>query len=230
MTILADNPDQPAPATRGPDLSQLAGCAWFLGLAALYARGLADLANTLPTMPITFATGAAVLSRGCTVVFLVTQAWLMLARPRAVAQTDGPGAFVIALAGTYGVWLVGFLPSATLSPPLAILSAVLTLVGSGLIVVTIVHLGRSFSIAPQARNLVTRGPYAFVRHPLYAAEEIALIGVAMHVVWYAAIPFLAAHVTLQLRRMAFEEKLLGEVFPRYRAYARRTARWVPGIW
>jgi protein-S-isoprenylcysteine O-methyltransferase Ste14 len=69
-----------------------------------------------------------------------------------------------------------------------------------------------------------------VRHPLYAAEEIALIGVAMHAAWYAAVPFLAVHLALQLKRMNYEEQLLGEVFPRYAAYARRTARWVPGVW
>jgi protein-S-isoprenylcysteine O-methyltransferase Ste14 len=230
MTTLADNPERPLPATGRPDLGQLAGCAWFLGLAALYAKGFANLVGGLPSEGVPFATGAAVVSRGCTVVFLLTQAWLMMARPRAVAQTRGPTAFAIALAGTYGVWLVAFLPPTSLPPPLAILSAVLTLVGSALIVVTIFHLGRSFSIAPQARRLVTGGPYALVRHPLYAAEEVALVGVAMHVVWYAALPFLVAHVALQLKRMAFEEKLLGEAFPRYGAYARRTARWVPGLW
>jgi protein-S-isoprenylcysteine O-methyltransferase Ste14 len=137
---------------------------------------------------------------------------------------------VIALAGTYGVWLVGFLPSAALSPAMGVLAAAMTLGGSVLIVFTVLHLGRSFSIVPQARALVTQGPYAIVRHPLYAAEEVALIGVAMHVVWYAAIPFLIFHVALQLRRMAYEERLLRNVFPQYDAYARRTARWIPGIW
>jgi len=29
---------------------------------------------------------------------------------------------------------------------------------------------------PEARKLVTRGAYRFVRHPLYVAEEVAIIG------------------------------------------------------
>jgi protein-S-isoprenylcysteine O-methyltransferase Ste14 len=235
MSTVVDRPGPARPAAGGLQLGPLAGGVWFLLLALLYAKGLPALLDALPASgaPLaahSFAAWAAVLSRGCTVVFMITQAWLMVVRPPAMAQTPGTGAMAIALAGTYGVWLVGFLPTATLSPPLAIVSAVLTLVGSALIVFTILHLGRSFSIVPQARDVVTRGPYALVRHPLYAAEEIALIGVAMHVVWYAALPFLIGHVALQLKRMAFEEKLLREVFPRYEAYAGRTARWVPGLW
>jgi protein-S-isoprenylcysteine O-methyltransferase Ste14 len=235
MSTVVDRQEPARPTAGALQLGSVAGGAWFLLLALLYAQGLRALVDTLPASGVTlaapsFATCAAVLSRACTVAFMITQAWLMMVRPPAVARTPGMGALVIALAGTYGVWLVGFLPPATLSPPLAILSAALTLVGSALIVFTILHLGRSFSIAPQARDVVTRGPYALVRHPLYAAEEIALIGVAMHVVWYAALPFLIGHLALQLKRMAFEERLLREVFPRYEAYARRTARWVPGLW
>jgi protein-S-isoprenylcysteine O-methyltransferase Ste14 len=46
-------------------------------------------------------------------------------------------------------------------------------------VVVIFHLGRSFSVVPQARGLVRGGPYSFVRHPLYLAEEIALLGILL---------------------------------------------------
>jgi protein-S-isoprenylcysteine O-methyltransferase Ste14 len=228
--------DAPAPA-RGPLLvpgglppAAVAGCLWFLALALLYGQALPSLVRDLSGPRVPFAAWATVVSRGCTVTFLLTQAWLMMARPPAVAQTRGLGALAIALAGTYGVWLVGFLPPAALSPALAVAAAAMTLVGSALIVFNVLHLGRSFSIVPQARTLVTRGPYAIVRHPLYAAEEIALIGVALHVVWYAALPFVVLHVALQLKRMAYEERLLRDVFPQYDAYARRTSRWIPGIW
>jgi protein-S-isoprenylcysteine O-methyltransferase Ste14 len=232
MTALTDGPQPAARMPHGLQLGAVAGGVWFLLLALLYAKGLPSLFHGIAGASgnLAFAAWATILSRGCTVVFLATQAWLMMVRPAPMARTPGAVAFLIALAGTYGVWLVGFLPAATLSPPLAILAAAVTLVGSALIVVNVLHLGRSFSIAPQARALVTRGPYALVRHPLYAAEELALIGVAMHVVWYAAVPFVAAHMALQLRRMAYEERLLGEVFPQYAAYARRTARWIPGLW
>jgi protein-S-isoprenylcysteine O-methyltransferase Ste14 len=223
--------DRPAPAAGGfPQLGQVAGSLWFLLLALVYGRDLPALVGAIPAASIPFAALAPVASRGCTVAFFITLAWLMLARPPAVARRSGLGTLLIALAGTYGVWVVAFLPQAPLPPTLTLLSAVTSLIGGALIVFTVLRLGRSFSIAPQARELVTRGPYSLVRHPLYAAEEIALVGVAMHVVWYAAVPFLLVHLALQLRRMNYEEQLLGEVFPGYGAYARRTARWVPGIW
>ena len=50
-------------------------------------------------------------------------------------------------------------------------------------------------------------------------------------VWYVALPFIAAHARRsQLGRMSYEERLLREVFPGYDAYARRTARLIPAIW
>jgi protein-S-isoprenylcysteine O-methyltransferase Ste14 len=229
-TALERLPPQAPPGDALPHLGRVAGGAWFLLLAVLYGRGLPALIDEAHTGPGAFASWAPVLSRGCTLTFFITLAWLIMARPAAVARRSGLAARIIALAGTYGVWVVGFLPQAPLPPALTILAATVTLVGSLLIVFTVFHLGRSFSIGPQARELVTRGPYALVRHPLYAAEEIALIGVAMHAVWYAAIPFLLIHGAVQIRRMNCEEQLLAEVFPRYEAYAHRTARWIPGLW
>lgn len=232
MSTVVDRPTVCLP--RGLQLGQAAGAVWFLLLALIYAKTLGPLVHAMPAPRIgfgaPFAAWAHVVSRACAVAFFMTLAWLMVVRPRAVARRPGLVTSLVALTGTYGVWLLVFLPDASLPPALAILSAALSLVGSVLIVVSVLHLGRSFSIAPQARDLVTRGPYALVRHPLYAAEEIALIGVAMHVVWYVAAPFLLIHLALQVKRMNYEEQLLVDVFPRYRAYAARTARWVPGLW
>lgn len=224
----AESPQSPVAGY--PRLGRVAGAVWFLLLAVFYGRALIAVLETFPPGRPSFAAWAPVISRGCTLAFFVTLAWLMMARPAAQARRSGLATHAIALGGTYGVWVVAFLPEAPLSPALSIASATVTLVGSLLIVFTVVHLGRSFSISPQARELVTRGPYAVVRHPLYAAEELAIIGVAMHVVWWAAIPFLLAHLALQIKRMDYEEGLLWTVFPRYQDYARRTARWIPGLW
>lgn len=230
MSTVVAMPDPAVPAVRRLQIGQIAGSVWFLLLAVLYARALAPLARADPFAGGPFAVWAPVASRGCTVAFFITLAWLMVARPPALARQSGLAPWLVAMAGTYGVWLVAFLPQAPLTPALTVTSAALTLVGSALIVLSVLHLGRSFSIAPQARDLVTHGPYALVRHPLYAAEEIALIGVAMHADWRLATPFLIIHLGLQVKRMNNEEQLLAEVFPRYAAYARRTARWVPGLW
>ena len=99
-----------------------------------------------------------------------------------------------------------------------------------LIVYTVLSLGPSFSLIPQARTLVTSGPYAIVRHPLYLVEEAAVAGVLLQYAWFAALPFLVLHVTVQIRRMQLEEKVLQKAFPEYATYARHTPRLIPGVW
>jgi protein-S-isoprenylcysteine O-methyltransferase Ste14 len=43
-------------------------------------------------------------------------------------------------------------------------------------------------------------------------------------------PFLVLHLTVQIRRMQLEEKVLQKAFPEYATYARRTPRLIPGVW
>ena len=108
--------------------------------------------------------------------------------------------------------------------------AAILLIAEVLIVYTVLSLGRSFSLIPQARRLVTSGPYAIVRHPLYLVEEAAVAGVLLQYAWFAALPFLVLHVTVQIRRMQLEEKVLQKAFPEYATYARHTPRLIPGVW
>ena len=70
----------------------------------------------------------------------------------------------------------------------------------------------------------------FVRHPLYLAEELAIIGIFMQFAsaWTALL--LAVQIAFQLRRMHNEEVVLTETFPEYAAYRRRTARLIPGVY
>ena len=92
------------------------------------------------------------------------------------------------------------------------------------------YLGRSFSILPEGRELVTGGPYRFIRHPLYLAEAFATIGAMIHFLSPAAVALVAAQFLLQFARMHYEEKVLRETFPDYVKYSRRTARLIPGIY
>jgi protein-S-isoprenylcysteine O-methyltransferase Ste14 len=90
-------------------------------------------------------------------------------------------------------------------------------------------LGRSFSLIPQARKLVTSGPYRFVRHPVYVGEILGALGL---VVWAFSIPKALVFLVLigcEVYRALQEEKLLGEAFCEYDEYAARTKRFIPGI-
>ena len=82
----------------------------------------------------------------------------------------------------------------------------------------------------ETRQLVTAGPYRLVRHPLYLAEQIAIIGVFIQYasVWTALL--LAMQIAFQLRRMHNEELVLTASFPEYSAYRQTTARLIPGVY
>ena len=211
-------------------LGRVASCLWFVVVTALFTRGLVAMLLATPTAGTSFSDWSAVLSRCCMIVFFVTLGWLMLTRPSPSARREGTIPTIIAFSGTYSVWLIPFLPAGQISPGWQMTSAAISLIGCVSIIYAVLHLGKSFSIAPQARKLVIGGPYRFVRHPLYVAEELAVIGVLIQCRWPVALMFLAVHFGLQMRRMDYEESLLRAVFPDYEIYARRTARLIPGIW
>ncbi len=211
-------------------LTRIAAVLWFAVLTMLFTRGLTETIRAVPQGSIAFMVWAPIVSQTCTLIFFMTLGWLVGVRPKAVARQEGMVPTTIAFFGTYSVWLLPFLPREHLSPALQMFSAILTLVGSLSILCAVSYLGKSFSIAPQARRLVIGGPYRIVRHPLYVAEEIATVGVLLQYTWYAALLFLFIHLALQIRRMDYEESLLRAVFPDYEAYARRTARLIPGLW
>ncbi|MDX2027405.1 MAG: isoprenylcysteine carboxylmethyltransferase family protein [Alphaproteobacteria bacterium] len=92
------------------------------------------------------------------------------------------------------------------------------------------HLGRSFSILPESRKLVTKGPYKIIRHPLYAAEAVATIGAMISFLSVGAVLLVAAQLSLQLVRIHYEERVLTKSFPEYKNYAKKTARLIPGLY
>jgi protein-S-isoprenylcysteine O-methyltransferase Ste14 len=80
-------------------------------------------------------------------------------------------------------------------------------------------LRRSFSITVEARELVTDGPYRFVRHPVYLSEMLTAAAVAvLRFSWINAVLFVL-FVAIQLYRSKMEENKLAQVFPAYGAFA-----------
>ena len=80
-----------------------------------------------------------------------------------------------------------------------------------------------------ARELVTEGPYKIIRHPLYGAEVITIVGVTIgH--WSASAALLGlVWLALQIRRAQNEERVLRASFPEYGDYARRVPMLMPGF-
>jgi protein-S-isoprenylcysteine O-methyltransferase Ste14 len=95
-------------------------------------------------------------------------------------------------------------------------------------------LGRNWSLVARTRSdheLVTEGPFAYVRHPIYSALFAWLLAMAVAFGHYRGlllgIPLYWIGTTL---RIVEEEKLLRAQFgATYDAYAARVKRFLPGI-
>jgi protein-S-isoprenylcysteine O-methyltransferase Ste14 len=165
-----------------------------------------------------------------TMIFLALIAVLTLARRRPLRKSEGWLPRIAALAGLTMLYALLLLPRAPRDAAWDSASLALLLAGNFLCAVTLSQLGRSFSVMPEARRLVTTGIYARVRHPLYLAEAVATLGVLLQYRSVGAALLVAAQFAVQLWRMREEEKVLEAQFPEYGAYRRRTARLVPGIY
>jgi protein-S-isoprenylcysteine O-methyltransferase Ste14 len=165
-----------------------------------------------------------------TIAFMLLAAAAVLARTRPSTKASGLEPRISALIGSFLIYGIALYPRRDLSVSLEAISTVLTMIGNIAAVAALYQLGRSFSIMAETRRLVITGPYRFVRHPLYLAEEIAMVGVFMQFasVWTALL--LVVQIAFQLRRMHNEELVLAASFPEYDAYRRSTARLIPGIY
>ena len=88
----------------------------------------------------------------------------------------------------------------------------------------------SFSIEPQARALVTKGPYRWARHPIYASYLAQYAGIFLI---RPTVPFaivLLAWVAMLIARLRYEETILRRVFPEYSVYASRVGMFAPRLW
>jgi len=158
-------------------------------------------------------------------------AFIYAVRLQPVSRFPGLFPTVAALVGGFLMLALLFLaPREDLPLWAQILSCALVLIGNGFAVFILSQLGRSFSILPESRRLVTTGAYSIVRHPLYLAEAIAALGVVIIFLSPLAFVILIAQLAAQLVRMDYEEKILVEHFPEYAAYAKRTKRLIPYIY
>lgn len=101
--------------------------------------------------------------------------------------------------------------------------------GTGWAVWSLRSLGRSVSVLAQARVLVERGPYRWVRHPLYSGEIVSSLGLTLLAGSLAALGVWLGFCFLQGYRALREEQLLVAAMPAYRGYRARTAALLPGL-
>jgi protein-S-isoprenylcysteine O-methyltransferase Ste14 len=81
------------------------------------------------------------------------------------------------------------------------------------------------------RNLVVRGPYRYVRNPMYLGASVALAGAAMFYQTAALVAYAAAFLVLMhLVVVLYEEPTLRRAFGNdYETYCQRVGRWWPRV-
>ena len=86
-------------------------------------------------------------------------------------------------------------------------------------------------VRPKERTqLVQRGPYAAVRHPIYSFQMLILAGVAVLLPTVLSLAMLAVHGAGYWAKSADEETYLLGLHPQeYADYRRRTGRFIPGL-
>ncbi len=95
-------------------------------------------------------------------------------------------------------------------------------------------MGRNWSIVARTRGdhaLVTAGPFAWIRHPIYTAMFLMMIAMAIGLGHVArlliAVPVYALGTAIRVR---IEERLLRTAFSSaYEEYANRVKRFIPGV-
>jgi protein-S-isoprenylcysteine O-methyltransferase Ste14 len=199
---------------------QLVGSMWFMLLALCVAIRIGSSGHEpWPSL----------LSSFCLATFYVLLALLVMTRAPAKAQADGLLPRVAAFVGSYMPWTIAFLGKTDqVLPNLA--STACILIGMIMMLVTIRHLGRSFSLVPQARNVVQTGPYRWIKHPLYLSEEVAVLGVVLHYLTPLTVTVLVLHIGVQICRIYYEEDLLRRNCAEYSSYEASRWRLIPYVW
>jgi len=163
--------------------------------------------------------------------FFAEEMWIVVAylvrRPaRVVSQR--PLDWLLAFGGTFGGVLLR--PSGA-HPHWGVVAGFdLQMIGLTICVLSFLALGRSFGFAAADRGLVQRGPYLFVRHPIYASYFFLQIGYLLQSLSVQNALIIAFICSCDIGRAVVEERLLVSS-SRYEEYRLRVPwRLMPGVW
>ncbi len=166
---------------------------------------------------------------------------LAFTKPVVRSQLSGPRAFHLVLAflgfallGSHwfeGGWMAArFVPD---SEQVKLTGLALTIAGCLFAVWARLMLGGNWSgraTVKAGHELVTKGPYALTRHPIYTGLMAAVVGTGMNVgEWRCVIGVFVILLALMVK-MSQEEKLMMEAFPAaYPRYRQRVKALIPGV-
>jgi len=202
---------------------------WFAYNVVVMRPRLAVLGNSMLAGEADLLSWLLFFSLLFSALFCLVSVYLLVIRDKPVLRVQGALPRIAAVTGTFlGVGMLQ-LQVAALGLPLQAAAFLLTGIGSAASAAVLWRLGKSFSIMPEARTLVTQGPYNYIRHPLYAAEIITVFGMILQYQQPWALLMGGGVIVFQVIRSLYEERVLTRAFPEYVAYRARTKRFIPGV-
>lgn len=164
-------------------------------------------------------------------LFCIEEAWFavafLLRRPASAVSTR-PGSWLLAAGGTFAGLL--FRPAGAHELWAVRVGFGLQLAGLILVIASLLALGRSFGFVAADRGVVTRGPYAAVRHPVYASYLVIQTGYVAQATSWRNLVVLSVATMCNIGRILAEERILS-ASPAYQDYRQRVRfRLLPGLW
>lgn len=120
------------------------------------------------------------------------------------------------------------------TPAVGLLADLLTIAGLMVALWARATLGRNWSgrvVFKEDHELIRRGPYAYVRHPIYSGILLMGLGTAVASARFSSFLLLAATTVALAVKWRTEERLMTSHFPEaYPEYRRRVKALIPGVW
>ena len=189
----------------------------------------------LATMAILGVSGGLWLAR--------TDPALLAERMRPMMQRDQPAAdrkFMLAFGFTALIWFVAIGLDERLHPsriPVALQALGLAMLLCSTVFIMWVMRENSFAApvvkvqAERGQHVISSGPYAFVRHPMYSGTVLFFVGMPLLLGSWWGVAMSPLFIVLFAIRSAIEEHTLVAGLPGYADYrARVRYRLLPGIW
>jgi protein-S-isoprenylcysteine O-methyltransferase Ste14 len=190
-----------------------------------------------------FLVVSAIIGPACGLWLAKTDPALLAERLRPTFQADQPAAdkkFMLAFAVATLIWLVAIgldrrAQASDVPLVLHVLGLAMYLLSTALIMW--VFRANSFAApvvkvqAERHHRVISTGPYAFVRHPMYSGVMLFFVGVPLLLGSWWGLAIAPVFVVLFAIRAGIEERALVEGLPDYADYAARVRyRLVPGLW
>ena len=116
---------------------------------------------------------------------------------------------------------------------ISLLTIIFILLSAALMFWAIIAMQKSkLSILPEPSanaTLITKGPYRFIRHPMYTAILLGSLGLLINQFTWLRLAIVISLAIVLLIKLNLEEKMLSQKFDAYKEYMKHTKRIVPNI-